>query len=82
MFSIAECPKCGSTDIYYNPQPQIGGGWISIHKEGRVSSVMLTYLACTQCYYIQAYASDSGIENISNAWRPLNPPKQKYKNDE
>jgi hypothetical protein len=82
MLSFGECPKCGSTDIYYNPQPQLRGGWIRVRDGGRVASAMLTFFACTQCNYLDWFVNDEGVEHIRKAWIPLNPRKSKRKIDE
>jgi hypothetical protein len=84
MVSVGECPKCGSTDIYYNVQPLLAGGWIRVYLRGRATTGKLTFFACTQCYYIESFVSDETVQSIRQApaWIAMNPRKSKRKNDE
>jgi DNA-directed RNA polymerase subunit M/transcription elongation factor TFIIS len=82
MQSLSKCPKCGSKEVYYNPQPVLKGGWISVQNEGWRATAMLTFLVCTQCYYLDWFVNDEGVEHIRRAWIPKNPRKSKRKNDE
>jgi hypothetical protein len=83
MLSVGECPKCGSKEVYYNPQPTLRGGWIRVSVgSGQVASAIITFLVCTQCHYLDWFVNDEGVEHIRQAWMAKNPPKSKRKNDE
>jgi hypothetical protein len=85
-----KCPKCGSENIYRS-QPVYGlglnsliGHWIVI-KLGmfRQQGARLVHFVCDDCQCLEVYVMDEeSMNRIREAWTPLNPQKQKRKNDE